>query len=122
MTQWLYKWLPIICGCHCRPDRSFHFRGKPFPVCARCTGFLAGFILSAITYAFWHPASVILLILMLLPMITDGILQARTAYESTNLRRVISGFCFGYAILTLFLMMIIFFYHVGFDIGLKLKN
>ncbi|RGF93239.1 DUF2085 domain-containing protein [Ruminococcus sp. AM54-1NS] len=29
-------------GCHQRPDRSFFFHGWQFPVCARCTGVLAG--------------------------------------------------------------------------------
>ncbi|HJB51594.1 MAG TPA: DUF2085 domain-containing protein, partial [Candidatus Oscillibacter pullicola] len=43
LRRWLWRWLPIIFGCHCRPDRSFHFRdGTPFPICARCTGELAG--------------------------------------------------------------------------------
>ncbi|WP_334117834.1 DUF2085 domain-containing protein [uncultured Oscillibacter sp.] len=43
LRRWLWRWLPILFGCHCRPDRSFHFRdGTPFPICARCTGELAG--------------------------------------------------------------------------------
>ena len=42
MIPWLYKWLPIVFGCHCRPDRSFYWKGKKFPLCARCTGELAG--------------------------------------------------------------------------------
>ncbi|MEI3349189.1 MAG: DUF2085 domain-containing protein [Dysosmobacter sp.] len=29
-------------GCHQRPDRSFFFHGKQFPVCARCTGVFLG--------------------------------------------------------------------------------
>ena len=45
LRRWLWRWLPIIFGCHCRPDRSFHFRdGTPFPICARCTGELAGIL------------------------------------------------------------------------------
>lgn len=32
------------CGrvCHQRPDRSFHTDGRPWAVCARCTGLYAG--------------------------------------------------------------------------------
>ena len=35
-------------------------------------------------------------------MIIDGFLQLKTAYESTNLRRVITGFLFGFGLLALF--------------------
>ena len=35
-------------GCRCRPDRSFHFRGRPFPICARCTGILCGFLAAGV--------------------------------------------------------------------------
>ena len=56
MISWLYRWLPIFCGCHCRPDRSFFFRGRQFPVCARCTGMLLGFcvpIVGLILFLVW---------------------------------------------------------------------
>ena len=46
--EWLCKWLPIFFGCHCRPDRSFFYKGKQFPVCARCTGELAGILAALI--------------------------------------------------------------------------
>lgn len=29
---------PIIFGCHRRPERSFFYKGRQFPICARCTG------------------------------------------------------------------------------------
>ena len=34
--------------CHQRPERSFHFWGAQFPVCARCAGIYAGAALTAI--------------------------------------------------------------------------
>lgn len=34
--------------CHQRPDRSFHLRGVPLPVCARCTGLYLGAAVGAI--------------------------------------------------------------------------
>ena len=40
MKRWLYQWLPIVFGCHCREDRSFHIREERFPICARCTGLM----------------------------------------------------------------------------------
>ena len=44
MISWLYKWLPITFGCHCRADRSFFWKGKQLPICARCTGELVGMV------------------------------------------------------------------------------
>ena len=75
MTAFLYRWLPRLFYCHCRPERSFFWRGRQFPLCARCTGQLAG--------------------LLLLPMIADGTVQLLTRYESTNLRRLVTGTLFG---------------------------
>jgi uncharacterized membrane protein len=122
MVQWLYKWLPIICGCHCRPDRSFYFRGKQFPVCARCTGFLIGFILAAVAYAFYHISSVPILVLMLIPMIVDGTIQKKTSYESNNFKRVVTGFLFGYAILTLLIIVHVAGFKFGVQLGINIKN
>lgn len=44
----IYKKLMVIgraTGCHQLPERSFSFRGKQFPVCARCTGVFIGEVL-----------------------------------------------------------------------------
>ena len=38
------RWLPVFFGCHCRSDRSFFWKGKQLPICARCTGELAGIL------------------------------------------------------------------------------
>jgi uncharacterized membrane protein len=103
LIPWLYKWLPIIFGCHCRDDRSFHYRGRKFPVCARCTGELVGILVGIAGSFFWLP-SVPAAIAMLLPLVADGFLQLKTRYESTNLRRVATGFLFGYGLLALFLI------------------
>ena len=29
-------------GCHQMPERTFFYKGKQFPVCARCTGVIIG--------------------------------------------------------------------------------
>jgi uncharacterized membrane protein len=34
--------------CHQRPERSFHLRGLPLPVCARCSGLYGGAALGAL--------------------------------------------------------------------------
>lgn len=121
MKLFLYKWLPAFFGCHCRPDRSFHFRGKQFPICARCTGELVGFIAAvglytAVTFK-W-----IILILMMLPMLIDGIIQQKTTYESNNKLRFITGILFGYAALTLIIMSLIYVNHLGQQVGAFIKQ
>ena len=103
MTAWLYRWLPIVFGCHCREDRSFHIRGRRLPLCARCTGELAGILLGLISAPFVLPPVPLALVLMI-PLVLDGGLQALTPYESGNLRRLVTGLLFGYGLTALFLI------------------
>ena len=111
MERFLYKWLPIVFGCHCRPDRSFFFRGKQFPVCARCTGLGIGFLLS-LTLFLWRPPLYLAVILMM-PLIIDGVLQLKTAYESRNLRRMITGILFAYGLVALIVVCDMYAYGLG---------
>lgn len=91
------KFLRIFFGCHCRPDRSFFWRGKQFPICARCTGELIG-ILGGIPIIFAYGyAGLPLMALLMAPMVADGLIQLLTSYESTNLRRLLTGILFGIA-------------------------
>lgn len=115
MKEWLYKWLPIIFGCHCREDRSFHYKGERFPICARCTGELAGIIISLFS-CFFFRLSVLGSLLILIPMIVDGVVQMKTSYESNNRRRFITGFLFGYGLFMLFVITS----KMSFDFGASL--
>lgn len=101
MIPWLYKYLPIIFGCHCIDSRCFHYHGRRFPICARCTGELAGLLLAAALLPFWRLA-LPWCILLMCPMLLDGGLQALTAYESNNIKRFITGLLFGFGLAALF--------------------
>ena len=101
MHAWFCRWLPIVFGCHRRADRSFFVRGRQLPLCARCTGELAG-ILCCVPVCFFWRLPVWVCVLLLVPMVTDGLVQRFTAYESTNLRRVVTGFLFGWGLYTFF--------------------
>lgn len=116
LVDGLYKWLPILCLCHCRPDRSFFFRGRQFPVCARCTGVLLGMVLSLLTFPLWAPP-VWLSLLGLLPMLADGVIQQLTRYESRNVRRLWTGLLFGFALAGLFLLSVQGVCRLGFRVG-----
>lgn len=100
------RFLRIFFGCHARPDRSFYFRGKQFPICARCTGELVGMLSGIpIVICFGCPSFWVAL-LMMLPLVVDGFTQRLTAYESTNMRRLFTGILFGIA----FIFMLIYFH------------
>jgi len=101
VTGWLYKWLPRVFGCHCRADRSFFWRGRQFPICARCTGELAGMLLALLS-CFWFLPPAWCAAALMVPMVADGFIQLKTAYESTNLRRLATGLLFGYGLMVLF--------------------
>ena len=83
-------------------SRSFHIRGKRLPLCARCTGELAGILLCLLSAPFALPPALPALGL-LVPMVLDGGIQALTPYESGNLRRLVTGTLFGFGLTTLFL-------------------
>ena len=103
MIPWLYRVLPMLFGCHCRDDRSFHWKGKRFPL----------------SYAVFHPGLGVLA-LLLVPMLIDGGVQAATRYESTNLRRLVTGVCFGYGIVCLFLLSTGYAFRFGVSLGSRL--
>ncbi|MEI6578815.1 MAG: DUF2085 domain-containing protein [Eubacteriales bacterium] len=95
-------YLQIFCGCHCRADRSFFYKGKQFPVCARCTGVLFGYplgILWLIIFVHWNIG---ICLLACVPMIIDGIGQQRGKWESNNLRRLLTGLLLGMATINIF--------------------
>ena len=84
------RFLRIFFGCHARSDRSFYWNGKPFPICARCTGELAGMIAGIPLILLWGDMKLRLMILFMLPMTADGFLHPMKAKMAGGLQR---GFC-----------------------------
>ncbi len=119
MSAWFYKWLPIVFGCHCLDSRSFHYKGRKFPLCARCTGELLGIITGLVSCPFAHPPLAVLLALMV-PMVLDGGVQMATAYESGNFRRLVTGALFGFALAELFILSTAAVFRYGMDLGQRL--
>lgn len=119
IIKFFYKWLPIIFGCHCRPNRSFYFRSRKFPICARCTGELIGMICSPVLFSLYHP-NLIYNLLLMAPMILDGFIQLSTNYESNNLKRFFTGLIFGYALCNIFIISVIFTWKCGLNFGRSL--
>ena len=119
--RFIYKWLPIFCGCHRRPERSFFVKGYQMPVCARCEGELFGILAGLIAIWFIRPPYWLMAAIML-PMIADGLIQGSTKYESTNWRRLITGILFGFGITMIILMFWIAVFKYGLSVGTELRN
>ena len=91
-----------LSGCHQMPKRSFFYKGKQFPVCARCTGAVIGYFLGGIT-------SIIMKIPLWLAitfctiMFIDWYLQKISIVESTNIRRLITGIICGFGLMQIYI-------------------
>lgn len=121
MKNFLYKWLPRFFGCHCREDRSFKYKGRKFPICARCSGELAGIILGMFVSVFFVPQNFWFLLLAI-PMILDGFVQKFTKYESNNIKRLLTGILFGYAFVTFIILTTGYAFKYGYDMGSKIRG
>lgn len=93
--------------CHRMPERSFFIKGYQFPVCARCTGILLGYIVGLIYVTFWRKFNYILELSLIFPMLIDGIGQYRGYFVSTNIRRLITGILAGISVICFFRLLII---------------
>lgn len=98
----LIRTLGNYSGCHQMPERSFFYKGKQFPVCARCTGVFLGHLLAILLLLGGKiiprkPAATLLGI-----MGADWGIQEAGILESTNKRRLITGFCGGLGLFSLY--------------------
>ena len=91
-------------GCHQLPERSFFICGYQFPMCARCTGVLVGYIVAALDFR-RHIKST-LCILLGLPMLADWSIQYLNIKQSNNIRRFITGLLCGYGFIKLCIKII----------------
>lgn len=81
--------------CHRKPERSFFWKEKQFPLCARCMGIHAGyvtfpfFLFSVFSLDIWFT------IILIVPTYADGLIQLKFKKESNNYRRLITGLMAG---------------------------
>lgn len=88
--------------CHRLPERSFFFKGKQFPICARCTGILIGYFIGIIYILFNKNLNIIIELSFMIPLLIDGTGQYLGYFESTNIRRLITGTLAGISTICLF--------------------
>ena len=93
MKKTVYEWLMAVghrAGCHQRADRSFYWKGRKFPLCARCTGVLVGYILAVPAYTVCRK-NVSVYAVCCIPLVIDGLTQLWEWQVSTNRRRFATG-------------------------------
>ena len=99
----IYVWLFVSAhnaGCHQRADRSFFYKGYQFPMCARCTGVMIGYLI-AIPIYFIYTLSISTYIVLCAIMFLDWYIQYLKIKTSTNVRRLISGTLGGFGSMSL---------------------
>ncbi|WP_160692888.1 DUF2085 domain-containing protein [Clostridium sp. C2-6-12] len=94
--------------CHRMPERSFFFRGRQFPICARCTGILIGYIIGILYIIFYNKLGYTFELILMVPLLIDGIGQYKGYFVSTNIRRLITGILGGISFICLSRMVIVF--------------
>ena len=104
-----------LTSCHRLPERSFFFRGKQFPFCARCTGvnlsflFMPLFIFNLISF------NLAITFFFMVPAFIDGFTQAFCKRESNNILRFLTGLMMGIGLNSLSA-------HIGKGIGALIIN
>lgn len=91
----LMRWLDIV-PCHRMKSRSITLKGYTLPLCARCTGILAGYLLFPLLLIVGIHFSLLLGLLLNVPMVIDGWTQKRKYRMSNNILRVTTGILSGF--------------------------
>ncbi len=89
-------------GCHQLPERSFFYKGKQFPVCARCTGVFIGQV-SALLFMLLIsiiPPAISLTFLFIMGL--DWFIQYIGFLKSNNIRRFVTGILGGFGLFNLY--------------------
>ncbi len=87
--------------CHQKPERSFFWKGKQFPLCSRCTGINIGYLILPFFIFGFIKIPLLWSVLLLLPTYIDGVVQAYFNIESNNTRRFITGLMSGIGTMSL---------------------
>lgn len=93
--------------CHQLPERSFFYHGMQFPICARCFGILLGFVLIGPIVTIFTFGNMYVSLSLIFLMCLDGFLQLFNILMSNNIRRLITGMGFGYAIFSIIVHIIV---------------
>jgi uncharacterized membrane protein len=99
--------------CHRIPERSFFYKGKQLPICARCTGILIGYLFGIIYIIFSKKPHLLFELLLLIPIAIDGLGQLHGYWTSNNTRRLLTGILAGIATIEFFRIAIVLGLNTG---------
>jgi len=104
-------WNVLMSGnCHQIPERSFYYKGSPFPVCSRCTGVYIGYLIFPITLLFLGLLPIYYYICGVAIILIDWSLQNYLNIMSNNFRRLISGVLGGLSSIGLLYYVVYYIY------------
>lgn len=101
---WLMEFASRRWGCHQIPERSFFLFGYQFPICARCTGVLLGYVFSIFLF---RCVNFIFCIVLSSLMLLDWSVQYLNIKKSTNIRRFVTGICGGTGCMSFVIKLIV---------------
>lgn len=93
------SYLALFFGCHQKIDRSFTLNKRVMGICSRCFGIYCGVFLSLLIFVYFESVWMIILVI---PLVFDGVMQEKTSYNSNNTTRFITGILFGVSFVYLF--------------------
>lgn len=79
-------------------------------------------MLAALACCFFFRLPAMVSAVLMVPMLVDGFVQQLTSYESSNLKRVVTGFLFGYGLVMLFVLSAMAVFHLGVRFGFSLRT
>lgn len=84
-----------LCFCHRRSERCIEFFGIENYLCSRCLGVYLGAALGVIIVLVLAGPSPLLGLVLMAPLVVDGLTQTFLERESTNVLRLVTGLAFG---------------------------
>lgn len=82
-------------GCHQLSERSFYIKGFQFPLCARCTGIVAGYLFGTAMFLCKVYIPLEICVAGAVVMFFDWYIQYIGLLPSTNIRRFVTGLLCG---------------------------
>lgn len=83
--------------CNEKPERAPHIGKFCFPLCWRCLMIIIGLLTGSAICIFAYPGFLLCLLasILVVPCLIDGLIQAKTDYVSTNVKRITFGYMAG---------------------------